>query len=46
MRAFIYQLGNLIVPTKESPITNDSEVLINLKWADLNRWNLYIPNVK
>lgn len=45
MRAFVYEYGQLKIKEMPDPkITNNQEVVISLKFAGLNRRDLYIPN--
>src|SRR5690625_800676 len=44
MKAFVYEYGQLKMKDMEEPTPKQDEVLISLRYAGLNRRDLYIPN--
>ncbi|MFD2043908.1 zinc-binding dehydrogenase [Ornithinibacillus salinisoli] len=44
MKAFVHENGNLKVKIMDEPIAKKDEVVVSIRYAGLNRRDLYIPN--
>lgn len=44
MKAFVYEFGRLKIKEMDDPVPQDEEVVVSLRYAGLNRRDLYIPN--
>src|SRR5690625_2266216 len=44
MRSFVYEYGELFIKEMPEPIPNEGVIVVKMKYAGLNRRDLYIPN--
>src|SRR5690625_45521 len=44
MKSFVYEYGQLKIKNMQKPIAGNGEVVVSIRFAGLNRRDLYIPN--